>query len=97
MRSRPTRAPRSLRLAAAGGLLFLHLPLALILLYAFTTEDKSYQFPPPGYTLHWFEIAWSRQDIWDAIWLSARVAAVATAAALVLGFAPQLVLDVAAR
>ncbi len=41
-------APLALKLAAAGGLLFLHLPLLLILLYAFTTEDKSYQFLPPG-------------------------------------------------
>ena len=52
---------------AAAGLLFLHLPLLLILVYAFTTEDKSYQFPPPGYTLHWFAVAWGRQDIWDAL------------------------------
>ena len=48
---RSERAPLGLSLAAIGGLLFLHVPLALIFLYAFTTEDKSYQFPPPGYTL----------------------------------------------
>src|SRR4026207_2417040 len=40
--------PLGLRISAIAGLLFLHLPLALILLYAFTTEEKSYQFPPPG-------------------------------------------------
>ena len=59
--------------------------MAFILLYAFTTEDKSYQFPPPGLTLHWFAVAWERQDIWNALWLSVRVALVATAMALVLG------------
>ena len=32
----------------------------LILLYAFTSEDRSYQFPPPGYTLKWFAVAWGR-------------------------------------
>src|SRR3712207_5136342 len=96
MRSDRPRAPRApsphgrggplaLKLAAAAGLLFLHLPLFLILLYAFTTEDKSYQFPPPGYTLHWFAVAWGRQDIWDALWLSVRVAAISTLLALVLG------------
>src|SRR5262249_52304270 len=79
------RAPLGLKLAAAAGLLFLHLPLALILLYAFTTEDKSYQFPPPGYTLHWFEVAWNRQDIAEALLLSVRVALISTAFALVLG------------
>jgi putative spermidine/putrescine transport system permease protein len=79
------RAPLGLKLAAGAGLLYLHLPMAFILLYAFTTEDKSYQFPPPGLTLKWFALAWQRPDIWDAIWLSVRVALVATAAALALG------------
>jgi len=82
---RSERAPLGLKVAAAAGLLFLHLPIALIFLYAFTTEEKSYAFPPPGYTLQWFAVAWGRPDIWAAIWLSVRVAAVATAAALVLG------------
>ncbi len=90
MRVKPTvkgkaRAPLGLKLAAAGGLLFLHVPLALILLYAFTTEDKSYQFPPPGLTLKWFAVAWGRPDIWQALGLSLRVAAVSTGTALVLG------------
>ena len=79
------RAPTSLRIAALAGLLFLHLPLLLIFLYAFTTEDKSYQFPPPGLTLKWFGVAWGRQDIWDAIGLSLRVATISTAMAMVLG------------
>jgi len=79
------RSPIGLRLAALGGFLFLHVPLALIILYAFTTEDKSYQFPPPGLTLHWFGVAWERQDIWQAISLSARVALTATLIAMILG------------
>jgi putative spermidine/putrescine transport system permease protein len=79
------RAPLGLRLAAGAGLLFLHVPLALILLYAFTTEEKSYAFPPPGLTLHWFAVAWGRADIWQALGLSVRVAAVSTLIALVLG------------
>jgi putative spermidine/putrescine transport system permease protein len=78
-------SPIGLKLAALAGLLFLHLPLALILLYAFTTEDKSYQFPPPGLTLKWFSIAWQRPDIWEALTLSVRVASVSTLTALVLG------------
>jgi putative spermidine/putrescine transport system permease protein len=78
-------APLPLRLAAFAGLLFLHLPLLLIFLYAFTTEDKSYQFPPPGLTTKWFAVAWGRQDIWDAIGLSLKVAAISTGLALLLG------------
>ena len=78
-------APLPLKLAAISGLLFLHVPLLLIFLYAFTTEEKSYQFPPPDYTLKWFSVVWERQDIWNAIGLSVKVAAIATAIALVLG------------
>ena len=74
-----------LKIAAGAGLLFLHVPLMLILLYAFSTEEKSFVFPPPGLTLKWFAVAWERQDIWRAIGLSVRVAVVSTAVALVLG------------
>ena len=81
----PSRAPFSLKLAAVGGLLFLHVPLALIILYSFTTEDRSYQFPPPGYTLRWYGVAFFREDIWAAITLSVRVAAMATLVAMILG------------
>ena len=79
------KASLALKVAAFGGLAFLHVPLGLIFLYAFTTEDKSYQFPPPGLTTQWFEVAWRRQDIWDALTLSVQVAAVSTVIALVLG------------
>lgn len=74
-----------LKLSAIGGLIFLHWPLAIIVVYAFTTEDKSYQFPPPGLTLRWFAVAWGRSDIWAALSLSFNVALVATGLALVLG------------
>lgn len=79
------RSPLALKLAAGAGLLFLHLPLAFIILYAFTTEERSYAFPPPGYTARWFAVAWGRQDVWDALGLSIKVASLSTAMALVLG------------
>ena len=44
MRSDAPRAPLGLALAAGAGLLFLLLPLALIFLYAFTTDERSYTF-----------------------------------------------------
>ena len=80
-----TRAPLSLKIAALAGLAFLHIPLLFILLYAFTTEERSYAFPPPGYTLKWFAVVWERADIWAAVGLSLRVATLATLIALVLG------------
>ena len=73
------------KLAAAAGLAFLHAPVWVIVLYAFTTEDRTYQFPPPGLTLHWFEVAFAREDIWQALRLSLVVAALATLLAILLG------------
>ncbi|MGB8622488.1 MAG: ABC transporter permease [Paracoccaceae bacterium] len=79
------RAPRSLKIAATAGLLFMHLPILLIFVYAFTTEDKSFQWPPPGLTLKWFAVTWNRPDVWAALQLSLKVAAISTAMALLLG------------
>ena len=84
MRSRLLHG-KALPLAAWGVVLFLHIPLALIILYAFSAEDKSYVFPPPALTLQWFAVAWARDDVWAAIRLSFSVAAFSTAIALVLG------------
>jgi putative spermidine/putrescine transport system permease protein len=79
---------------AWSALAFLHIPLMLIVVYAFTTEDRSFVFPPPGFTLHWFYVAVNeRPDIWVAMGLSLRVAAVATAFALVLGTLSALALQ----
>ena len=77
--------PLGLKLAAIAGLLFLHLPLLLIFVYAFTTEERSFEFPPPGYTLKWFGVAWNRPDVWAALGLSVKVALVSTFLAIILG------------
>ena len=53
------KAPLGLKIAAFLGLAFLHLPILLIFVYAFTTEDKTYQWPPPGFTLKWLEVTLS--------------------------------------
>ena len=79
------RASWGLRIAAVAGLAFLHLPILLIFLYAFTTDERTYQFPPPGLTTQWFAVAWNRADIWPPLMLSLKVAAIATALAMVLG------------
>ena len=79
------QASLPLRLAAFGGLLFLHLPIVLIFLYAFTTEERSFAFPPPGLTTKWFAVAWDRPDIWPPLYLSLKVASLSTILALILG------------
>ncbi|HRV95299.1 MAG TPA: ABC transporter permease [Anaerolineae bacterium] len=83
--NRELKAPFGLTAAAVGVLLFLHIPFAIVMLYAFTTDEAAFTFPPPGYTLKWFGVAWNRPDLWSALLLSARVALLATLAALVLG------------
>jgi len=79
------RRPRILLLVAVAVLLFLHLPLLLVFLYAFTTEEASFRFPPPGLTTQWFGVAARNPDVREALSLSLGVAAVATVIALVLG------------
>jgi putative spermidine/putrescine transport system permease protein len=85
MRSDAVRTPLGLKLASGAGLLFMLLPLALIFLYAFSTEERSYQWPPPGLTLRWFEATWNRPDVWQALTLSVQVASISTLIALILG------------
>ena len=86
MRSRQTAPPPlGLRLAAYAGIAFLHLPVLVIVLYAFTTDDRTYSFPLPGVTLHWFAVAAERADLWAALRVSLAVAASATLLALLLG------------
>jgi putative spermidine/putrescine transport system permease protein len=67
-------------------ILFLWVPLVLIMVYAFNSSNVQ-SWPIPGFTTKWFSVAWHTQEIRDAIWLSLRVALVATGAALVLGSA----------
>jgi putative spermidine/putrescine transport system permease protein len=66
-------------------ILFLWFPLGIIILYAFTTDDVVPTFPPPGLTTKWFGVAADNPEIWDAMWLSVRVALFATVVSLVLG------------
>ena len=80
-----SRPPLILTVGAIAGLLFLHLPILLIFLYAFTTDERTYQFPPPGLTTQWFAVAWNRADIWPPLYLSLKVAALSTVMALILG------------
>ena len=78
-------ASPGLKIAAWGAVLFMHIPLALIVLCAFSAEDKSYVFPPPDLTTRWFAVALEREDVWDAIKLSVKVALLSTGVAMVLG------------
>jgi putative spermidine/putrescine transport system permease protein len=82
-----SRPSRHLVLKGTVGLavLFLWFPLGIIILYAFTTDDVVPTFPPPGLTTKWFGVARDNPEIWDAMWLSVRVALFATVVSLALG------------
>ena len=79
------RASWLLKLSSLGAILFLHIPLWLIFLYAFTTDASAYTFPPPGLTLKWIPQALANTAMQDALFLSIRVALLATLVALILG------------
>jgi len=79
------KASWGLKLAALGTLLFLHVPMLIIFLYTLTPDETTYTFPLPGITTRWFGVALQRSDLWSALILSLRVAAVATLVALILG------------
>jgi putative spermidine/putrescine transport system permease protein len=79
------RAGWGLRVATVLVVTFLYFPLAIIVLYAFTTQSSSFTFPPPGFTTQWFGVAFRNGDLWASLRLSLMVAAIATAAAIGLG------------
>ena len=79
------RSPIFLSLSAWGAILFLHIPVWIIFVYAFTTDESTYSFPPPALTTRWLDVAFGRSDMWDALLLSLAVALVATSVAILLG------------
>lgn len=81
------KAPRTLVVAAGLVLAFLHFPMFIIGLYAFSPDEKSFQFPPDALTTRWFAVALEREDVWQAISLSLRSASAATLLAVLIGTA----------
>jgi putative spermidine/putrescine transport system permease protein len=80
-----TRAARiGLGVWTALVVLFLWIPLLLILVYAFNKSNIQ-SWPIPGFTTHWFSVAWHSSEVRSALWLSVRAALLATSIALVLG------------
>lgn len=68
----------------AAVLLFLFVPIAIIVVYAFNSSNIQ-SWPIAGWTTHWFGSAWRNQEVRDAFWLSVRTGLIATGIALLLG------------
>ncbi len=67
-------------------LAFLYVPLAIVVVYAFNTS-RIQTWPPSGFTVHWFSVAWRNREVRSALWLSIQAGLGATAIALLLGSA----------
>jgi putative spermidine/putrescine transport system permease protein len=65
-------------------LAFIYIPLLIIGLYAFSSAT-TLEWPPPGFTLEWFEKAFDNPGARDAFLTSIKVALIATVLALILG------------
>jgi putative spermidine/putrescine transport system permease protein len=83
--SSTSRAGLGLRISTFLVVAFLYVPLAVIVLYAFTTQTSAFTFPPPGLTTRWWGSALGNSNMWDALRLSLTVAAIATIGAAVIG------------
>ena len=66
--------------------LFLYVPLAVIVLYAFNRSNVQ-SWPIKHFSTRWFSVAWNDQEVRDAFVLSLKAACAATSVALVLGTA----------
>jgi putative spermidine/putrescine transport system permease protein len=78
------RARIALRIWTALVIFFLWAPLVLIGIYAFNKSNVQ-SWPLPGWTTHWFRVAWSNPDVRASLWLSVKVGLLATGTALLLG------------
>jgi putative spermidine/putrescine transport system permease protein len=82
MESRATRVV--LVVWVIGVLLFLFIPVATIVIFAFDRSTVQ-SWPIEHYTTHWFSVAWHDQDVRDSLWLSVKAGLAAMFIALGLG------------
>jgi putative spermidine/putrescine transport system permease protein len=76
----------AIRIGAAFTLLFLYVPLAMVVLYAFN-DSIGQAWPIEDFTGKWFGIAWREPSVREALGNSLVVASAVTLLALVLGSA----------
>jgi putative spermidine/putrescine transport system permease protein len=73
-----------LRITSIAVLTFIYVPLALVLLNSLSSSP-TFLWPPPGFTLRWWQAAVTNEGVLAAVWTSVQVALGATAIAVVLG------------
>jgi ABC-type spermidine/putrescine transport system permease subunit II len=75
---------RALATVGIFGLVFLTVPLLIVVPMSFSSA-RALTFPPPGFSLRWYEAFFGDPRWMDAMWTSAALAALSSIAALVLG------------
>jgi putative spermidine/putrescine transport system permease protein len=65
-------------------MLFLFVPIALIIVYAFNPSNVQ-SWPLSGFSTKWFSSTWNNQAMRQSLWLSVRAGLISTAIALLLG------------
>jgi len=78
------RSRLMLRIAVAVALAFIYIPLIVVGIYAFNSS-KILEWPPPGFTTHWFSQAFKDDAAREAFVTSIKAGVVAASIALVLG------------
>jgi putative spermidine/putrescine transport system permease protein len=79
-------------LLSAVAIVLLTAPTVVVLITSFT-NGFSLKFPPPGYSLRWYEALFTQSpELWDAALRSVQVALLATAISCVLAVAAALAL-----
>ena len=80
-------SPWTRRLLASIGVLaltFLTVPILIVIPMSFSSA-KSLAFPPPGFSLRWYEAFFGNPRWMEAMWTSVIVAVISSVAALLLG------------
>jgi putative spermidine/putrescine transport system permease protein len=78
------RAKAVLAVAVAAGLAFIYIPLLIIGIQAFNSS-KILKWPPPGFTLDWFQKAFESESARESLLTSIEAGLAATAIAITLG------------
>jgi ABC-type spermidine/putrescine transport system permease subunit II len=77
-------ARRALAVAGVFGLVFLTVPIVIVIPMSFSSA-KALTFPPPSFSLRWYETFFGDPRWMEAMWTSTFVAIVSSIAALLLG------------
>ena len=77
-------APRLLAVMGVFGLVFLTVPLLIVVPMSFSSA-KALTFPPPSFSLRWYQTFFADPRWMDAMWTSTLVALISSVVALLLG------------